>query len=444
MRSMRTCRTLIKNMFKLLHTSDWHLGQQLFNVQRLDDEAEMLEQITEIAEREQPNALVVSGDIFHSPLPSAAAQKLFNKAMLRLRRVCPGTTIVVIAGNHDGTLRLEAWEEPWSELGIRLISTVKVQRTDGHVVADYDAHIVEVREGLRPDGKLLGLIGGVPFTYPQNYPHVSETEATESEETEGGSDKSLAERRKNARQSAYFKGLTERIAARNEMDVPVVLMAHLALEGSKLSEEEERWIGNVQCLPVSALGGGYDYLALGHIHKPQSLNAQGNVRYAGAPLAVNFGETSSHGVTLVEIDAQKNCRVEEIALSPSHPLITWPNEAVTLEEALAHIDALAERNAYVRLHVKTPLPTNSMSLATTKLEEIGCRFCTFLTEATGQGMSDIALRNTQQLTRFDLQQATPISIARMYLEGKDMELTEEMEQMLNECLEQVKQEEQEK
>ena len=98
---------------KILHTSDWHLGHTLYNYDRTAEQQAFLRQLTRIVTEEQPDAMVVSGDIYHYSSPAAATQKMYTDAMLNIHQACPGMAIVVTAGNHDSSskplaaLRLE-------------------------------------------------------------------------------------------------------------------------------------------------------------------------------------------------------------------------------------------------------------------------------------------------------------------------------------------------
>jgi len=109
---------------KVLHTSDWHLGQTFYDYDRSEDDKEMLRHIKEIAIEEQPDVLVVCGDIYHISAPSTTAQKMFNRAILEISQKCPEMTIVITAGNHDSASRLETTKELWELHNVNLIGAV--------------------------------------------------------------------------------------------------------------------------------------------------------------------------------------------------------------------------------------------------------------------------------------------------------------------------------
>ena len=110
---------------KLIHTSDWHLGHTLYNYDRTEEQQAFLQQLAEIVEREQPDALLVSGDIYHYSSPSASVQKMYTEAMLEIHQRCPSMTIVVTAGNHDSSSKLEITQSLWESFGLHVVGSIQ-------------------------------------------------------------------------------------------------------------------------------------------------------------------------------------------------------------------------------------------------------------------------------------------------------------------------------
>ena len=145
---------------KVIHTSDWHLGHILYNMDRNREHEAFLNQLADIVREQQPDALLVSGDIFDTAQPSILAQKLYNRMMALIARENPDTTIVVTAGNHDGASRQEIFSELWAEaFNVRYIGRIG-RLEDGSV--DLDKFIVEI------SGK--GFVAAIPYIYIENYP----------------------------------------------------------------------------------------------------------------------------------------------------------------------------------------------------------------------------------------------------------------------------------
>ena len=199
---------------KLIHTSDWHLGHTLYNYDRSREQQAFLEQLARIVAEERPDAMVVSGDIYHYSTPSAATQKMYTDGMLRIHRACPEMTIVVTAGNHDSSSKLEIDSNLWNHFGVKVVGNIERTREE----VNLEKHIVSVED---EDGNLKGYIVAVPHVYPQNFPML-DTETPREE-----------------RQARFFQALLDEVEKMNTAGVPVVLMAHLSIEGSDRTGHDE-------------------------------------------------------------------------------------------------------------------------------------------------------------------------------------------------------------
>ena len=140
---------------KILHTSDWHLGHTLYNYDRSHEQQAFLQQLTRIVAEEMPDAMVVSGDIYHYSTPSAATQKMYTDGMLEIHRACPGMTIVVTAGNHDSSSKLEIDSSLWNHFGVKVVGNIERTREE----VNLEKHIVEV---IDEAAALKGYIIAVP------------------------------------------------------------------------------------------------------------------------------------------------------------------------------------------------------------------------------------------------------------------------------------------
>ena len=312
---------------KILHTSDWHLGHTLYNYDRSREQQAFLKQLTRIVAEEMPDAMVVSGDIYHYSTPSASTQKMYTDGMLEIHRAYPGMTIVVTAGNHDSSSKLEIDSSLWNHFGVKVVGNIERNQEE----VNLEKHIVEVKNDR---GILKGYIIAVPHVYPQNFP-ILDTETPREE-----------------RQARFFQALQDEVEKMNAERLPVVLMAHLSIEGSDQTGHDET-VGGIEYVPISAMGEGYDYLALGHIHCPQNIKGSRYcARYCGAPLPVSFDEAYPHSVSIVEIQGEKAPQIKTIEIENPMPLITLPKEAVDFEEAIKLLEEYPDdKPAYIRLNV---------------------------------------------------------------------------------------------
>ena len=279
---------------KILHTSDWHLGHTLYNYDRSHEQQAFLQQLTRIVAEEMPDAMVVSGDIYHYSTPSAATQKMYTDGMLEIHRACPGMTIVVTAGNHDSSSKLEIDSSLWNHFGVKVVGNIERTREE----VNLEKHIVEV---IDEAAALKGYIIAVPHVYPQNFPML-DTETPREE-----------------RQARFFQALLDEEGKMNTGGLPVVLMAHLSIEGSDRTGHDET-VGGIEYVPISSMGEEYDYLALGHIHCPQNIKGNGrHARYCGTPLPVSFDEAYPQAVSIVELKGREAPQIRTIEIENPTP-----------------------------------------------------------------------------------------------------------------------------
>ena len=311
---------------KILHTSDWHLGSRLHNWDGTEEELHFFAQLAATVEKEQPDALVVSGDIFDTGAPGNDVAKRFTDALLDVTARCPDMTTVVIAGNHDSYSRLVVDKELWRRARVHVFG-MPAEDADGKAVFEKNVVILP--------GK--GVIAAVPFCHPRNFPMVDGATGDN--------------RGKN-----YFEGLAKYVAD-HSAGLPTALMAHLAVRGDLDFRGHDKLlvIGGEECVDVESLGEGYGYVALGHIHCPQWVKGGTQVaRYCGTPRPIHFDETYDHGVDVVTVEAGKAPEARTQVFEPLHALATiGGKDGLPFEDALK---ALAELplppGTYIRLNVR--------------------------------------------------------------------------------------------
>ena len=388
-------------MFKLIHTSDWHLGQNFYGYDRSEEQRDFLRQLAAIVAQEQPDALLVSGDIYHTAAPSSAAVSMYVEGMLDIHKACPDMAIVVIAGNHDSASRLESDSLLWRLAGVRVLGGIA---RDSQGLADLQRHIIPVTD--------KGIIAAVPYAHRNSFPKVSD------EDIESGE-----------RQRAYFEALLNQVNAGNPDDLPVVLMAHLAVNNSDFTGHDRNM--TMECVEIDALGQGYDYAALGHIHRPQQVS--NHARYCGTPVPVSFDEQCEHSVSIVTIEAHGAMpQVTTTAIKNIRPLHTIPaKDPVDLETALALVEEQRNnvKNAYIRLNVAVEhyLPNGAQERAAKAVNAQQGRFCeikkTALNTATGP---------SRQMTVEEFNRKQPIEVANQYyLEKIGRAMTDDEKAMFN-------------
>lgn len=383
-------------MMKLLHTSDWHLGQTFCNYDRMDEHRHFMSQLADIVRAEQPDAMVVTGDIFNVPTPSASALRLFTDGLLEICRQAPQMDVFVTAGNHDSAHRLEADRELW--LGYR-VRVHGVAPSSPETVANY-VHRVE--------GK--GVFVAIPYFSPRN--------------VDG---------------KGIFAAADEFVRQVNTDGLPVVYMAHAAASGSDTTGHDDA-IGGMDMEPLSNFGTEYDYLALGHIHCPQKIKgSDGRARYCGTPVAVSFDETYPHGVDIVSLTRGQVPEIRTVKIEPRLPMMTIPRSPKPFDDALAELSALPnETNAYVCLNVLVDdyLPSDAQLRAMEVVKEKACRFCNVkLTHR--ERIADTA--STPTLHLMELKEMDPVEVAQIrWREEKGKEMDAEIVKLLQGVVDEVR------
>ena len=395
---------------KILHTSDWHLGHEFYNYKRKDEFVHFFSQLRQIIVEQQPDAMLVSGDVYHSTVPDIATQTMYTETMLTLHEACPEMEIVVTAGNHDSASRLEIDRSLWSRFHVRVVGGLS-RSADG---VCYDDHVFRIGD--------KGFVVAVPHVFKQNFPPAK----VEGED----------------RQTAFFKSLMQYVTDHNAGGLPVVLMAHLAVDHSS-ERKVYAEVGDMVYEDVGVLADGYDYAALGHIHRPSQVpSASTRVRYCGSPLAITFNEEYEHSVSIVEVEHGQAPVVTPVPIVPLRGVRTVPDGAVSFAEALELLSELPDSDpSYIRVNVLADegLPPDAVEQALRATENKACRFCLFQKSAVRKQRS---AEETFDVTPTEFLEMSPVELARRYLEFRgDVDNVEELLDMMKETLDLMEMEE---
>ena len=395
---------------KVIHTSDWHLGHTLYEHDRTVEHEAFLKQLRDIVEEERPDALLVCGDIYDRTNPSTSVQKMYYKALLGMHSVCPEMAVVVTAGNHDSKAMLELGRELWLMAGVRVIG--QLEKKDGTV--DLDRHII----GIKDDGGgTKGYVVAVPHIFDQNYPLMDE------------------DCPKDRRRCEFFKALQERVKDINTDGLPVVMMAHMTVANCNFEGQEADTVGGIGEVSQEELGTGYDYIALGHIHYPQTLKGDDGVaRYSGSPVPVSFDENYPHSVSVVTVERGREPEIREIRIKNVRPMLTVPAVPSAFQEALDGLSAIGDdEECYVRLNIllREPMPADYMEKIAGALEGKRAAYCYCkITRPEVEAVDDATA-----VTYDEFRELTPIDVAQRFYRarfGEDM--PERMSEMIEEAV----------
>ncbi|WP_155372305.1 exonuclease SbcCD subunit D [Catellatospora vulcania] len=312
---------------RILHTSDWHVGKVLKGRSRTGEQIAALHAVVQIAQAEQPDLIIVAGDLFDVAAPSPEATKIVTRALSALRAT--GAQVLAIAGNHDNGAALDALRSWADAAGIILRGRISENPAD---------HIVSGTTRGGEEWRCVAL------------PFLSQRYAVRALEMFD-----LTEAEAQATYADHLARLMSRLAEQAFADPKTVnlLTAHLTVVGGTMGGGER----DAHCIlgyavPSSVFPSNAHYVALGHLHRAQLLPGACPVRYSGSPIAVDFGEQENRpSVTMVEVTAQTSAQARTVELPSVTPLRTLRG---TLEELTAQAETQGEDEAWLRVYVAEP------------------------------------------------------------------------------------------
>lgn len=330
---------------RLLHTSDWHLGRPLEGRSRQAEQEEFIAEIDRLAQEHDVDMVIIAGDIFDTYNPPAWAEQLCYAAFDRLanggRRA-----VVAIAGNHDSPDRLKAVQPLAQNQGI-IILGLPLEQPQLTTAADSErVHIVAQGPGWAeiavPDCQHTAVLSLLPYPSEARLGRIFSTELEEL-----------------SLRDAYSEVVHEILAQQTENyreDTVNLAVSHLFVQGSSASESERPiQIGGACTVAIDHLPASAQYIALGHLHRPQQVRQAATATYySGSPLAYSFSEAShSKAVYLVDLVPGEAAQVKPIPLSSGIPLQRWVCTG-GLEEVWQRIDRAADQPVWVDLEVHVP------------------------------------------------------------------------------------------
>jgi exonuclease SbcD len=303
---------------RILHTSDWHVGKVLKGQSRAADHIAAINGLVDVAKAEQPDLVIVAGDLYDTATPTADSTKIVTRGLSALRRT--GADVVVIGGNHDNGKALDALR-PWADAaGITVRGAIG--KPEEHLLA-----------GRTRDGEEWCLVA-LPFIsqrYAVRASEMFELSAAELNQSYGH----------------HIGELINKLAQGFGTGTVNLLTAHLTVIGATMGggEREAHTIMGY-AVPASVFPSSLHYAALGHLHRAQGVAGPCPIRYSGSPLPIDFGEEENLvTAAVVDVTAATAARVREIALPVATPLRT-------VRGTLAQLSTLDTGEAWLRVYVQ--------------------------------------------------------------------------------------------
>ncbi|WP_407331261.1 exonuclease subunit SbcD [Enterovibrio sp. 27052020O] len=298
---------------KILHTSDWHLGQNFFTKSRKHEHQAFLDWLLDQIDQHQIDAVIVAGDIFDTGAPPSYARELYNKFVVAIsQRQC---SLIVLGGNHDSVSTLKE-----SKALLACLNTYVVANSSDNL----QDQLLELKQA---DGTVGAILCAVPFVRPRD--------VVTSQAGESGSDKrqALGDAIKSHYHSLYQAAI--HLRDENQWDVPILATGHLTALGVSPSKSvRDIYIGTLDGFAADGFPPA-DYIALGHIHRPQIVAKSEHIRYCGSPIPLSFDELKfAKQVVLVEFEGSQRVSIELIDVPRFQPMAVLKGSLADIEVQL--------------------------------------------------------------------------------------------------------------
>jgi exonuclease SbcD len=318
---------------KILHTSDWHLGQNFYNKSRKNEHQQFLDWLLQQVDEQSVDAIIVAGDIFDTSTPPSYAREMYNKFVVDCSKL--SCQLVMLGGNHDSVSVLKETQQLLKYMGTDVIPNTN---------EDYASQVLPLKG---KSGHVEALVCAIPFIRPRD---VLTSQAGVS-----GVDrqKQLGDAIKHHYASVYQAAVAERENYENSTDIPIIATGHLTAMGVQQSDSvRDIYVGNLDGFAADGFPPA-DYIALGHIHRPQVVAKQEHIRYCGSPIPLSFDELkSTKQVCIVEFEQGKRT-ISQLNVPTFQPLAEIKGDLSSIETQLnQYIGLDADQSVWLSIEVQ--------------------------------------------------------------------------------------------
>lgn len=320
---------------RILHTSDWHLGQHFMGHSRQAEHQALIDWLLIQTQTHAVDAVLIAGDIFDTGAPPSYARELYNQLIVGLHD--SGVALLLLAGNHDSVSVLDESRELLGYLGTQVISST----------GDDAQHVITLP--LRATPKAPGcIVCALPFIRPRD---VQQSQAGQSaQDKQQALQTAIAATYQRVYAAAQQK--QAELQASTGQHLPIIATGHLTTVGASSNESvREIYVGALEAFPTNAFPPA-SYIALGHIHKPQLVGGLEHIRYSGSPIALGFDEVrQTKQVLLVDVNADGLQTVTALPVPVFQPMASITGTLAQMPELLKSASALARNDLPVWLEV---------------------------------------------------------------------------------------------
>ncbi|MGV3066626.1 exonuclease subunit SbcD [Proteus mirabilis] len=302
---------------RIIHTSDWHLGQYFFTKTRAQEHQQFLDWLLAQIREQQVDAVIVAGDIFDTGSPPSYARELYNRFVVAIRDT--QCQLIILGGNHDSVATLNESKSLLACLNTTVIANVHTETPQAPIILYQKNHT---------PGALLCAI-----------PYLRPRDMINSKSGQSGADKQGA--LKEAIADYYQRQYQAALDLRKQLNVniPIIATGHLTTIGASVSDSvREIYIGTLEAFNAT-LFPPFDYIDLGNIHRPQRVNKSGHIRYSGSPIPLSFDESAQQkSVCLIDFEQDK---LAEMTLLPIPEFQLLRTLSGSLQEIATQLEKLA-------------------------------------------------------------------------------------------------------
>jgi exonuclease SbcD len=295
---------------RILHTSDWHLGQKFITQSREPEQQMALNWLLEVIEREQADTLIVAGDIFDVNNPPVSAEEMYYRFLTNLKKTCC-RHVVIVGGNHDSPSKLNAPRGLLKALDMHVVGATTGEPQDELILLKDNAGEPEV------------LVAAVPFLRERDFRTTTAGESVDE--------------RIRRIQEGIVGHYHDLVGKAEDFKGFFVATGHLYAKGASTHEDQQNiYLGNLDNIAAEQFPARFDYIALGHIHRMQKVGKKDHIRYCGSLIPLSFSEiTDKKSVILIDLDKkQKTPVIREIPVPVFRRLLTIKGSMTEVEKKL--------------------------------------------------------------------------------------------------------------
>ncbi|MEZ8296625.1 exonuclease subunit SbcD [Vibrio splendidus] len=318
---------------KILHTSDWHLGQNFYNKSRKNEHERFLQWLLEQVTEHDIDAIIVAGDIFDTSTPPSYAREMYNKFVVDSNKI--GCQLVLLGGNHDSVSVLKETQQLLKYMGADVIPNTN------------EDHATQVVELKAKNGDVEALVCAIPFIRPRDV-LTSQAGVTGVERQ-----KQLGDAIKQHYQSVYDAAVEKRATFENSEHMPIIATGHLTAMGVQQSDSvRDIYVGNLDGFAADGFPDA-DYIALGHIHRPQVVAKREYIRYCGSPIPLSFDELKSQKQVCVVEFVEGVRTISQLPVPTFQPLAEIKGDLSEIESQLnQYIGLDSDQSVWLSIEVQ--------------------------------------------------------------------------------------------